>query len=124
MQKTEKNPVQSLGQEDHLQLEMATCSNNFAWKIPWTGSLEGYSPWSCKESDITEHTYTGFLPRCKISYPERVPRILINSTLDLCSGPLNQTPSRSCISHTLLAPAGTCWLTLIASLSFSHFNLI
>ena len=27
--------VQSLGQEDPLQKEMATHSNTFAWKIPW-----------------------------------------------------------------------------------------
>ena len=25
-----------------------------AWKIPWTESLVGYSPWGCKESDATE----------------------------------------------------------------------
>ena len=28
--------VQSLGQEDHLEKEMATHSSNLAWKIPWT----------------------------------------------------------------------------------------
>ena len=35
--------VQSLGWEDPLQKEMATCSNILAWKIPWTvesGKLE------------------------------------------------------------------------------------
>ena len=28
--------VQSLGQEDALEQEMATCSSILAWKIPWT----------------------------------------------------------------------------------------
>ena len=28
--------VQSLGQEDTLENEMATHSNRLAWKIPWT----------------------------------------------------------------------------------------
>ena len=28
--------VRSLGQEDPLEKEMATHSNTFAWKIPWT----------------------------------------------------------------------------------------
>ena len=27
---------QSLGQEDPLEKEMATCSSTLAWKIPWT----------------------------------------------------------------------------------------
>ena len=34
MQETE---VQSLGQEDPLEKEMATQSSIFAWRIPWTG---------------------------------------------------------------------------------------
>ena len=48
--------VQSLGQEDLLEKEMATHSSILAWKIPWTGSLVGYSLWGCKESDMTELT--------------------------------------------------------------------
>ena len=28
--------VRSLGQEDHLEKEMATCSSILAWKISWT----------------------------------------------------------------------------------------
>ena len=30
-----RNVVQSLGQEDHLEKEMATQSSMLAWKIPW-----------------------------------------------------------------------------------------
>ena len=33
---------------------MATHSCSFAWKIPWTESLVGYSPWGRKELDKTE----------------------------------------------------------------------
>ena len=29
--------VQSLGEEDHLEEEMATHSSILSWKMPWTG---------------------------------------------------------------------------------------
>jgi len=46
--------VQSLGQKDPLQEGMATHSSVLAWRIPW--SLVGYSPWVCREPDVTEAT--------------------------------------------------------------------
>ena len=64
--------VQSLGQEDSLQKEMATHSNILAWRIPWTegpgglqstqvflpgvvyGEEPGALPWSCNQLDTTE----------------------------------------------------------------------
>ena len=46
--------VQSLGQEDPLEKEMATHSNILAWRIPWTEEPSGYRPWSHKELDTTE----------------------------------------------------------------------
>ena len=46
--------VRSLGQEDPLEMEMATHSSTLAWEIPWTEDLVGYSPWSFTESDMTE----------------------------------------------------------------------
>ena len=36
MQETQEMRVQSLGQEDLLEKEMATHSFILAWKIPWT----------------------------------------------------------------------------------------
>ena len=36
MQETQETQVQSLGQEDPLEEEMATHSSILAWKIPWT----------------------------------------------------------------------------------------
>ena len=44
MQETQEMRVQSLGQEDLLEKEMATHSFILAWKIPWTRNLGGYSP--------------------------------------------------------------------------------
>ncbi|CAI9165239.1 unnamed protein product [Rangifer tarandus platyrhynchus] len=44
--------VQTQGQQDPLEKEMATHSSTLAWKIPWTeepGRLQG-----CKELDMTE----------------------------------------------------------------------
>ena len=41
--------VQSLGQEDPLEKEMATQSSILAWKSNGQRSLVGYSPWGHKE---------------------------------------------------------------------------
>ena len=48
--------VQSLGQEDSLEKEMATYSSILAWKNSMDrGAWQAtYSPWGCKESDMTE----------------------------------------------------------------------
>ena len=47
--------VQSLGWEDLLEKEMATCSSILAWRIPWTEEPSGlYSLWGHKELDMTE----------------------------------------------------------------------
>ena len=42
--------VRSLGREDPLEEDMATHFCILAWR-----SLAGYSPWGCKESNMTEH---------------------------------------------------------------------
>ena len=46
--------VQSLGQEDPLDKEMATPSVFLTGKFHGQRSLVGYSPWGCKELDTTE----------------------------------------------------------------------
>ena len=33
---------------------MATHSSILVWRIPWTRSLVGYTPWGCKELERTE----------------------------------------------------------------------
>ena len=45
--------VRSLGREDPLEKGMAH-SSILAWRIPWQKGLVSYSPWGCKESDMTE----------------------------------------------------------------------
>ena len=52
MQETQ---LQSLGQKDPLEKEMATYSSTLPWKKShgWK-SLVGYSPWGCKKPDMTE----------------------------------------------------------------------
>ena len=45
MQETQ---VQSLGQEDPLEKEMATHAGILAWEIPWTEEPGGLPPWGCK----------------------------------------------------------------------------
>ena len=50
--------VQSLGQEDPLEKEMATHSSIPALENPHgQRSLAGYSPWGHKESDTTERLH-------------------------------------------------------------------
>ena len=39
IQDTQETQVQSLGQEDPLEKEMATHSRILAWEIPWTKEL-------------------------------------------------------------------------------------
>ena len=46
--------VQSLGQEDPLDKEMATPSVFLTGKFHGQRSLVGYSPWGCTELDTTE----------------------------------------------------------------------
>ena len=46
--------VQSLGQEDPLEMEMATHCSILAWRIHGLRSLVGYSQWGCKELDTPE----------------------------------------------------------------------
>ena len=54
-----ETPGGSRGQEDSLEKEMGTHSNILAWKIPWTGSLAGSTPWVTKsQTRLSPHTHT------------------------------------------------------------------
>ena len=45
--------------EDLLEKEMGTHSSILAWKIPWTGSLAGSTPWVTKsQTRLSPHTHT------------------------------------------------------------------
>ena len=53
--------VQSLGQEDSFQKEMATHSSILAWKIAWTeepGGLQFMGSQRVKHNWVTEHAHT------------------------------------------------------------------
>ena len=52
----QKMQVQSLGQEDPLEKEMATHSSILAWEIPWTLEPGGLLSWCQLQSNMTEHT--------------------------------------------------------------------
>ena len=58
VQETQEIQVQSLVQEDPLEEEMAIHSSILAWEILWTEEPGSHSSWGCKESEVTEHTYT------------------------------------------------------------------
>ena len=53
VQEPQETQIQSLGQEDPLEGEMATHSSILAHG---QGSLGGYSPWGHKELNMTEAT--------------------------------------------------------------------
>ena len=58
MQETQ---VQSLGQEDPLEKEMATHSSILAWRIPWTEESDRLQSMVSKSWDMTKqltHTHT------------------------------------------------------------------
>ena len=52
MQEMQEAWVQSLGQEEPLEEEIAHHSSILAWEIPWTVEPAGMQ---CKGSDVTEH---------------------------------------------------------------------
>ena len=71
MQKTQESRVQSLGQEEALEKEMAINSSILAWKIPWTeepGRLQSMGSQKVEHDKATEHTSGGtiILPTHKI----------------------------------------------------------
>ena len=55
---TRETLVRALGQDDPLKEGLATHSGLLAWRIPWTSSLVGYSPWGHKELATTERLTT------------------------------------------------------------------
>ena len=54
MQEWQEPQVPSLGWEDPLEDGLVTHSSILAWRIPGTEERAKYSPWSRKESDMSE----------------------------------------------------------------------
>ena len=46
----QETQVQSLGWEDPLQKEMATCSSILVWEIPWTDEIDGLQSMGSQKS--------------------------------------------------------------------------
>ena len=58
MQETQETRVQSLGQEDPLEKEIATYANIHAWKIPQMEGSAGLQSMGRKELDTNEHAHS------------------------------------------------------------------
>ena len=55
----QETPVRFLGWENPLEEGLVTRSSILAWSISTDrGAWQGYSPWGCKESDVTEQLNT------------------------------------------------------------------
>ena len=50
MQQMQETQVRCLGQEDHLEKEMATNSSILAWRIPWTDEPGGLQSMGSQKS--------------------------------------------------------------------------
>ena len=57
--------VQSLGQEDPLEEEMATHSSVLAWEIPWTEEPGGLQPMGSQRvsHNLATNTFTSFISK-------------------------------------------------------------
>ena len=54
MQEARETLVQSLGQEDPLEEEMATRSSILAWKIPWTEEPSGLHGVTKSQTELSD----------------------------------------------------------------------
>ena len=90
MQEPQEMWVQSPGQEDSLEKEMATHSNILAWKIPWTEEPGGLQSMEVTKSWTRLSTHTSILTKIikelstnthntLISFPERSLQNLLSS---------------------------------------------
>ena len=60
MQEMQETWVKTMGEEDPLEEEMATCFSVLAWKIPWTeepGGLQFMESQRVRHDRATEHTH-------------------------------------------------------------------
>ena len=58
VQEPQETQVQSLGQEDPLEEDMAARSSILAWKIPWTEEPAGVQSMGLQRVGITEQLST------------------------------------------------------------------
>ena len=60
MPETQETWVQSLGQEDPLEEDVAAHSSVLAWEIPQTAEPGGLQPIGSQREDTTEHTHSSY----------------------------------------------------------------
>ena len=68
MQETQEMRVQSLGQEDPLEEEMATHSSILAWKIPWTEDPSRLQPMGLQTVNMTELVMDEWMLQARLVY--------------------------------------------------------
>ena len=56
MQETQEAKVESPGQEDFLEEDMAPHANILAWRIPWTEEADGLQSMGSQRVGMTEAT--------------------------------------------------------------------
>ena len=93
--------VRSLGWEDSLEEEMATCSSILAGKFHGQTTTAGYSPWSQKESDMTKHAHVATAAQT----------ILLSMTSQVYTGGGQSNPLQcSCLENP--TDRGAWWATV------------
>ena len=89
---TQEMCVQSVGREDPLEKEMTPPSRVLAQEISWR-SLVGYSPWSRKESDVTQCTHTQTHTHTHTHHTSHVPGTVLNILQILANAVLPAAPT-------------------------------
>ena len=119
-----ETPVQSLGWEDPLEKEMATCSRTLDWKIRWAEEPGGLQSVGSRELDIAEHIIFPLpcLPRASLSNPWRVQSCTAsNVLLRVCPHRQNTPWMTLCVKRKLQEPPrGAPWLHSYISTVDSH----
>ena len=78
----QKTWVQSLGQEDFLEKEMATHSSILAWRIPWTEETGGLWSMGLQRLDMTEWLNTA--QHVCIYFSENITAVVVYSLGRVC----------------------------------------
>ena len=108
MQETQEMQVQSLGGEEPLEEEMATCSSILAWKIPWTeepGGLQSMGlqrvghNWACTRTPYSSHRKSPFRGSFVMSLSRDASWILAPATQLL--------PGEDCLTTIPTHPCGS-----------------
>ena len=114
MQETPETQVRSLGRKDPLEQEMATHSSPLARESHGQRSLAGYSPWGCKELDMTE---------CACTHTHRVSPDVSETSEMPCHHIWDEMSQRpGCLDATPASRFGiyssSCWVLRISSWVF------